>query len=225
LHPVDADHGHPRIRAEGLPLTAKALREALRSLGRHNVRARVRPPSVLYEHDDLTVWWRPPRPATMLFDSKELGGKRVSRVPLPGLVFGRCMDTMWVIAVKGDERPDDGTPAWIAPFFNTYEDTSVCNGTVRFSEAPDHEHAETMFFASWFTETNQRRVHSLYADGVYALWRDLLDGTLTSFPEMSLAPLESLDHALSARAETTPAHAPQMTVSQWMRAIDGKANR
>lgn len=188
LHRVLVSNGRPTIEAAGHALTIEGLAAACRSLLGAKALAFL-DPHLLVDRDGFRAWWRPPGVARVLFQCAELGGRRRGRVPMPGLVFVNSGTSVFIVAVKGRQRPTMTDQVFAAPLFNHYEDGRVCNGSVRFEAGLRAEEIERRYWSSYFTAPNQRRVHTLHRDGFYSLWRKLLDGHWKRFPASTLPPL------------------------------------
>jgi len=197
------EHGaRPRLSA-GAPATKEACAKIARALGEAATLSGFVPPSLLYLGARSLVWWRPPAPATVHFDTTKsaaadqpddesgasLIGKRAARVPHPGLVFAVGHRSWSVYALAGTARPGPKTRLLRAPYFNVWASGEICTGNVRLPRTLTPESLaqyEDAFFASEFTHPNVRgRERLLRAEGgPYAFWRDLLDlgPGMTEFP-------------------------------------------
>lgn len=187
MHPVRVVDGRPEILADGHPLTTEGLLEACSALLGKSAPIQFLDPNVLVMQSGFQAWWRAPGPARVLINSPELGRHQGTTVPMPGLVFVNRGSEVRIVAVKGVLRPKPADPVFVAPLFNHYESAQVCNGSVRFEHGMTSAEVERLYWRSWFTSPNQRRVHTLHRDGFYALWRDLLKGRWKRFPESTLA--------------------------------------
>lgn len=188
IHPVQIVDGRPEIVATGHALTTEGLLEACTALLGKSAPFQFLDSSVLVMRAGFQAWWRPPGSARVLIDSRELGRHPGATVPMPGLVFVNRGADVWIVAVKGAQRPRPTDPVFVAPLFNHYESAQVCNGSVRFEPGMSPAEVERLYWRSWFTGPNQRRVHTLHRDGFHALWRDLLKRRWRRFPESTLPP-------------------------------------
>ena len=62
-----------------------------------------------------------------------------------------------VFAFKGRQRPDADTPLSVAPFFNVWQNGTICVGSARLPKGDQvHNHLawEEAFFRSYFTHPN-----------------------------------------------------------------------
>jgi len=114
----------------------------------------VLPSNVLCLTDDLVAWWSPAAVRPMFFESatdKAANALSGGKFPHPALVFVSTERQLSVRALPTNERPTSGTPLLSAPYWNTYEDGSVCTGSMRVpvSEASSRcgraSSAETLF--------------------------------------------------------------------------------
>jgi PRTRC genetic system protein B len=148
------------------------------------------PPGALSISADHMVWWMPACVRPVFFNNKELG-KRGEKVPHPPLLFVVVKDRWYVFALAKNERPDENTVLHHAPYFNVYDDGSICTGSaatpkgIAASAIPAWEAA---FFDSEFTHINGGEKKAIHPRGEYALWKELLDGVYQTFPVEFLAP-------------------------------------
>ncbi len=154
------------------------------------------PPNVLAVGDASVMWWLPPGIRTFYFDTATTDansiGKRAGKAWHPGLIFVAGRNEMWAFAVKGEKRPESGTPLYHAPLMNVWDGGKVCTGTMPI---PDTALAsaigkwEDSFFGSAFTHPNHPMAVK-YKGGLHAFWRDMLDGKHARFPESVLVPIK-----------------------------------
>jgi len=148
------------------------------------------PPGALSISADHMVWWMPACERTVFFNNKELG-KRGAKVPHPPLLFVVVQGSWYVFALAKNERPDENSVLHHAPYFNVYDDGSICIGSaaipkgIAASAIPQWESA---FFDSEFTHINGGEKKAAHPRGEYALWKELLDGVYSTFPVEYLAP-------------------------------------
>ena len=175
--PVSDPQGGPPLLDAGEPLTRDFLDILVRGLG-SELPAAFLPHNVLVYSTSLTAWWEPAQVRSMFFtadcDGKTLDGKLV---PHPPLVFAVRNGRLMIWALAEDHRPDTDTWLYMAPYWNTYEDGSVCHGsmptprTVTIGNLPQWSHA---FFASRFTGSNLGIQQCSHAEGFIGLWRSLV---------------------------------------------------
>jgi|JI6StandDraft_1071083.scaffolds.fasta_scaffold177130_2 PRTRC genetic system protein B len=145
----------------------------------------------LSEHE--MVWWMKPSKRAMWFNTNGSDGlgESFGAAWQPGLVFcaGECG---WrVYAVKGDGRPDAGTPLYQAPYYNVNSEGLICRGSAELPEriGPDQMDAfEEVFFRSRFTHPNVhvKRELTRARGGAAGLWMRMLKGNAKCFPESTL---------------------------------------
>jgi len=148
------------------------------------------PNNLLYVNPDsngFAVWYTPPQQRDLFF-VKSLGipcGKGC----VPAMVWKATRDKLRVFALKGKSKPTGKTELYHAPYFNTYQDGSVCMGNVninidRNTRLEDFmAQWEAYFFGSYFshmlggeTRTKQNIVH---------LWKNQTT-TMDKFPDDTL---------------------------------------
>jgi PRTRC genetic system protein B len=192
VHQVQHDpNGGAPVILPGVPVTKGGVIESLKRLMPKDTDKRTLfAPNLLAKGLDYMAWWVPPRTCPVWFKSPELG-ERTAPVPHPGLVFIVVGGRRFIYAVKGKNRPTTETELFQAPYFNTYSSGSVCEGSTRLprGEAAQNPVAwEESFFRSFFTHPNIHEKNKLvkFKDGVFAFWRDMLDGKFTTFPDMVL---------------------------------------
>lgn len=221
VHAIEHRNRQPRLCA-GVPATKEACAGLARALGAASTLTGFIPPQLLYLGARSLVWWRPPAPATMYFDTTRdaagdqredkthagLVGKRSGRAPQPGLVFAITVSGWFVYAVKGTERPAARTALSRAPYFNVWSSGEICTGNVRLPDTLSTaalERYERAFFDSEFTHPNVRGNERLvnHETGSYAFWKELLDRPLTiaAFPEAVLVDAKLTLEGLVRRLE------------------------
>lgn len=109
---------------------------------------------------------------------------------LPGLIFAVNNKTIYVFAVKGNDKPAADTSLWKGPFFNVYADSSVCMGTTRESKKRKYLEEELVrwerrFFGSRFTHVSDEDVLEK-GHNISLVYQSILAGE--PFPEAALAP-------------------------------------
>ncbi|CAN7639924.1 PRTRC system protein B [Massilia sp. LjRoot122] len=180
--------------AAGQPVTREAIVAMFEQLAKQlTLNVDFLPENVLSISADHMVWWMPACERNVFFNTKELG-KRAAKVPHPGLVFAVVKSNWYVFALTGSERPKLDTPLCHAPYFNVYDDGSICAGSaarpvgIATGAIPQWEAA---FFDSEFTHINGGERKASHPRGEYALWKELLDGVYQQFPVEYLVPKES----------------------------------
>jgi PRTRC genetic system protein B len=158
------------------------------------------PNNLLYVNPDsngYAIWYTPPQQRELFF-VKSLGipcGKGY----VPGMVWKATRDSLRVFAMKGKAKPTAKTELYHAPYFNTYQDGSVCMGNVNINidRGACLENFMTQweqyFFGSYFSHmlggierTRQNMVH---------LWKTQTT-TKNKFPDETLFTYGSLNHII-----------------------------
>jgi len=104
---------------------------------------------------------------------------------VPAMVWQATKNSLRVFALLSNRRPTEKTPLYYAPFFNIYEDSRVCMGSVsieikefacveEFTEAWEH-----YFFNSYFSHLMGE--NSPVKGNCVSLWKDLV-ATGRTFP-------------------------------------------
>ena len=174
--PINDPHGGPPLLDAGEPLTRDFLETLVRGLG-NEVAAAFLPANVLIYSSSLTAWWEPAQVRSMFFapdcDGKTLDGKLF---PHPPLLFAVRNGRLMVWALAEDRRPEPDTWLHMAPYWNTYDDGSVCHGsmpapqTATVDALPQWSHA---FFTSRFTGSNLGIQQCRHPEGFIGMWREL----------------------------------------------------
>jgi PRTRC genetic system protein B len=191
IHDVGSDDGNRPVIQAGVPASKAGLLSLMRILDPETLlKPAIKPAHVLAEGSGFFVWYSAPQSRQVWFDCKELGA-RTGRTPCPGLIFVVTTKAWKVFAFKGRQRPDGDTALYVAPFFNVWQNGTICVGSARLpkgDQAHNHLAWEDAFFRSYFTHPNIHTPRGLtrYRAGPFALWRDLLDGRLIRFPTRTL---------------------------------------
>ena len=174
--PTNDPQGGPALLDAGEPLTRDFLETLVRGLG-NEAAAAFLPANVFIYSSSLTAWWEPAQVRSMFFapdcDGKTLDGKLF---PHPPLVFAVRNGRLMLWALAEDRRPEPETWLHMAPYWNTYEDGSVCHGsmptpqTATVDALPQWSHA---FFASRFTGSNLGIHQCRHPEGSIGMWREL----------------------------------------------------
>ncbi|RQV14892.1 PRTRC system protein B [Burkholderia sp. LS-044] len=192
-HPVVmAGRDAKPVLGAGRPLDRAVLIEKLRQLAVNSApRAEFLPATVLSVSADSLTWWCPPGLRRVFFKCREIGA-RSAVVPHPGLVFRATSDGFAVFAVQCSGRPAADTPIFEPPYFNTWDRGRICIGSAEVPRRVDVASIdgwEAGFFESAFTHPNAGGKRVDYKDGIYAFWRDMLDGKFgEAFPLKALVP-------------------------------------
>jgi len=208
--------------AAGMPATKEACSQLARALGAASTITGFMPENLLYLGGRSIIWWRPPAPATVYFDTTRtvagdqtddktaaaLIGKKTGRTPQPGLVFAITTSSWYVFAVAGAARPTLESKLLRAPYFNVWTSGQICTGNVRLPESLSPaalQRFERAFFDSEFTHPNVRGKERLvnHPKGAYALWASLFQLPAGQpFPEAHLIPLKSNLQRLAKQLES-----------------------
>jgi PRTRC genetic system protein B len=153
----------------------------------------VLPSNVLCLTDDLVAWWCPTAVRPMFFESatdKEANALSGGMFPHPSLVFAATARQLSVRALPSNERPSSGMQLLSAPYWNTYEDGSVCTGSMRVPTADVSSSVtadwERGFFESAFTHPAGPVRLTLYKGGIVPMWTSVLGSD--AFPGRHLVP-------------------------------------
>ena len=153
------------------------------------------PEHVIARTADTVVWWCPAKVRTMFFSDrggdKTLQQLNAKRYPHPPLVFRASGNHLWIRCLRRNERPKADTKMYMAPYWNCYDNGSVCTGSMRL---PQHKSVaatvewETSFFNSAFSHAAGVTKHTTYRGGVLAMW-NVLRGK-RRFPTQYLFPID-----------------------------------
>jgi PRTRC genetic system protein B len=221
IHEVTNVGRAPRLEA-GVPATRDACAGIARALGAMATLGGFIPQNLLFLGAGSLIWWRPPGPARVFFDTRNapagdqpddaggaaLIGEKSAVCPQPGLVFAVAGGRWYVYAVPGDKRPHPLTALWRAPYFNVWASGEICAGNVRLPDTltPGALHDyERAFFDSRFTHPNVRGRDKLihHADGPYGFWAGMLRRPVElGFPEQLLVGTKLNLERLAKRLET-----------------------
>ncbi|WP_346319430.1 PRTRC system protein B [Chitinophaga sp. YIM B06452] len=147
------------------------------------------PENVLYLSpigEGMVIWYTPPQEVNLLFIEKL--GIPNGKAYVPGLIWKATPKALQVFAFLGKDKPQAKTPLYHAPFFNLYNNGSVCMGTVEpegFAPTLNRFMAgwEQTFWRSYFSHVNGSA--SPVKGNIVQLWKKLV-GSGTPFPEGSL---------------------------------------
>ncbi len=168
--------GGPPLLGEGHPVSKSFLETLSRSLQSELPIAWL-PENVLIWSQRLAAWWEPSRIRPMFFspesDGKTLDGKLY---PHPALLFAVHDQHLFVWALAENTRPKPHTGLFQAPYWNTYENGSVCHGSMATPRQVEVDHLaqwSEAYFSSRFTHTNLQRSLCRHPEGFLGMWRDL----------------------------------------------------
>jgi PRTRC genetic system protein B len=196
VHSVGTDDAGAPFLLAGTPVT----REALIALNEKLVPDSAidyLPSHALAVGAGWMVWWREAGARTLFFDTDRADpiGKRAISTHLPALVFAVKGGDLYVFALTKSERPEPDTPLSMPPFYNTWSDARLCQGS---AHRPDRSGLqaipqwESLFFDSAFTHPNDRNGKRLtrHRKGVGGLWKEIVDGKFKTFPTKHLVPAD-----------------------------------
>ncbi|WP_059414424.1 PRTRC system protein B [Cupriavidus basilensis] len=182
---TDPATGRPMLDV-AVPLNRRALLHALKQVAENALpKGEFLPPTILSVSQDAITWWCAPANRRVFMDCAELG-RRTAVVPHPGLVFRAASNGFSVFSVLEETRPKPETALYEPPYFNTWDNGKICIGTAHVPKQIDVasvEGWEEAFFRSAFTHPNHGRQRVTYENGVYAFWRDMLDGRFLAYPK------------------------------------------
>ncbi|WP_091290833.1 hypothetical protein [Flavobacterium sp. fv08] len=175
------------------PLTVSEAQRLAKSLdtSKQAAKAFLRPEGILPAnvlHIDPSqnggaVWYTRPQQQNLYFsESLSLESGLVS---LPALVWKADKKHLSVFALKGSGRPKAETPLCHAPFFNLYQNGSVCMGNVdvQIQQAASLEQFtaawQAYFFGSYFS--HHIGGHAPLKENLISLYKDLM-GSGRAFP-------------------------------------------
>jgi PRTRC genetic system protein B len=212
VHNIHHGKGRPQI-GPGVPADRAAISALAAKLDKAGALCGFLPERLVYLSPRAIAWWRPAQPERVWFECKEVNdkgliGTRSAITPQPALVFTVAARAWFVHAIDTADRPGPDTQLRRAPCMNVWKSGEICAGNVKLPAQLDASvlaDYETAFFGSRFTHANDPgRDLTGYTGGIYALWRDLLDGRHAAFP----------DGALGAKRGTLAAHLAQLERSR-----------
>jgi PRTRC genetic system protein B len=179
LHEVIHEGEEARL-GTGHLVTPQMLTHLMNDLGQL-MPTEILPERVLVRTADTIVWWKPPSQAVMFFSDrsgdailKKLNGKRF---PHPPLLFKIRGSNLWIRALGANQRPTENSPLYPAPYWNCYDDGTVCIGTMKIPREKSVtaiEDWEQSFFRSEFTHAGGAGKRTTYPGGLLAMWQSLL---------------------------------------------------
>lgn len=178
----------------GTAVTPEALIAMFEQLTKtHSLNTDILPGNVVSISAEHMVWWLPEGKRRVFFKCKELG-QRWGILPHPPLLFMVVKDLWYVFALPKNERPTSETDLCHAPYFNVYDNHSICTGSAsvpRKSTVSVIPEWEAGFFDSEFTHPNGRIRKASHPRGEYAMWKEMLDGVYVTFPMQYLVSAET----------------------------------
>ena len=178
LHEVIHDGEEARL-GTGHLVTPQMLSGLMNDLG-ESTPTEILPERVLVRTADTIVWWKPADQAVMFFSDrggdimlKRLNGKRY---PHPPLLFKMNRSNLWIRALGANRRPSERSQLFLAPYWNCYDNASVCTGTMKIPREKSVTAIgdwERSFFRSEFTHAGGARKRTTYPGGLLAMWQTL----------------------------------------------------
>ncbi len=141
-----------------------------------------------FDATSSTIVWFTKAGFRELFFDKHLGIKS-GKAHIPPLVWIADRQTLHLYALSTNRKPTLNTPLYYAPFFNIYENGSVCMGTVDIATTEIGTVNELMtlwenyFFNSYFSHLMAD--HNPVNGNCVILWKNLV-GTGKTFPNDKL---------------------------------------
>ena len=177
----------------GHPLTVKEAQRLSKSLNIQNKKDKdfLKPkgiisPNILHINSSeigKVVWFTKSQERELFF-VKNLNIQN-GKANIPPLLWVANKQNLKIFALENNERPDENTPIFHAPFFNVYENGNVCMGTVdvkiKNSSSLEEfiESWENYFFNSYFSHLMNN--HNPIKGNCVNLWKNLIE-TKESFP-------------------------------------------
>lgn len=188
----DMDKNGNPINAHPLTVReATALATAL-NINKEENHAFLKPRGILPTHvlhidpgQKGAVLWYTKAQQRLLFFVQSLGIPN-GKASVPAMVWLANRDSLYVFAVASDRRPREGTKLYYAPFFNVYNNGSVCLGTVdvKIKQSAYLEEFtaawESYFFNSYFSYLVDE--YNPIKGNCVSLWKDLVK-TGSPFPK------------------------------------------
>ena len=192
VHDVTHEEGDVRLGPAQL-LTQDMLRTLIAEMGQ-SPEIEILPENVIARTADVIVWWSPAQVRTMFFTDRgsdkalrQLNGKRY---PHPALLFRASGNHLWIRALRRNERPKQDTKLCMAPYWNCYDNSSVCTGTMQIPQRKSVAATvewERSFFNSAFSHAAGVTKHTRFPGGLLAMWKTLRGKA--HFPFQYLFPL------------------------------------
>jgi PRTRC genetic system protein B len=152
-------------------------------------------PTLLAYGGGKTIWYSEPGKRAMFFKTNGSAGEKLEAsalLPVPGLVWMRERESLYVYAFRGAKRPDYDTKLCQAPFFNVYDSGRVCEGTsIKPPDDAPNIAWENAFFQSRFTHANvHARNRLIQGMEPLAFWTEMLRAPKQTFPPKRLVDLD-----------------------------------
>jgi PRTRC genetic system protein B len=194
VHDVIHEDGQARL-ASGELVTPGMLRELVAKF-QESPAIEILPAQVLVRTKDLLVWWAPAGVRTMFFkggidDAKVLRELNGKRYPHPPVVFKAHGNALSIRALKDNRRPTPETVLCMAPYWNCYDNGSICTGTMRIPQERSVRATaewEESFYNSAFTHPAGTRKHTTHPEGLAVMWKEIRGKN--RFPSRYLVPTD-----------------------------------
>lgn len=196
VHQVSIDASGKATLLAGKPLSLGASRRLLTRLLPSAGGGDYLPESVLMVRGDELIWYEPPQMRHLGFKQstqfpERSPGTLAGSAPTPGVIF-HVSGAVWrIFAFTSAGRPTPDTALFHAPTLNTYEDGTICAGTVRKPSGTTTECLQAWSDAFWksnFLHANYDGVVK-YRGTVTKFWRDAVAGRFPrGFPDRVLKP-------------------------------------
>lgn len=173
------------------PVTLEFVEQLARGLG-SDLPREILPGHVLCRTHEVVAWWTPPQIRTLFFTHEDLAAIDGEDFPVPALLWRLELKdrSLFVRALKGDERPEGKTQLFVAPFLNVYPQGLVCQGSMRRPQAVSidklHEWETGFFGAAGSTQLTPKA--TTRPGQLPALWKSLKGKK--SFPKRALAAVD-----------------------------------
>ena len=147
---------------------------------------------IIYSTANTKIWWKPASMENIYIKVKDedtVSGK----VMHPALLFMVSGRKFYVYALKNNERPDENTELFHAPYFNLYDAGNMCTGNVLLPESVNKSNLkdwENVLFDSWFTHANCKKVIK-DKSGFYLFWITRLNKKV-AFPVTKLFSMDKV---------------------------------
>ena len=178
LHEVVHEGEEARL-GTGHLVTPQILTQLMNDLGQ-STPAEILPERVLVRTAETIAWWMPAGQAVLYFSDrggdatlKKLNGKRY---PHPPLLFKVTGSNLWIRALSANQRPTEKSQLYLAPYWNCYDNGSVCTGTMKIPRertVTALENWEQSFFRSEFTHAGGAGKRTTHPRGLLAMWQTL----------------------------------------------------
>lgn len=191
LHDVIHEEGEARLSAAQL-LSPHALCEVLSAIS-PPVPIEVLPEYVIARGTNKIVWWTPAQSRRLFYADhkdkalRQLNGKLY---PQPALLFKAEENHLWIRSLTQNRRPAPDTKTCMAPYWNCYDNASVCTGSMTIpgdKTVAVTRQWESSFFNSAFSHAAGVSKRTSHPGGVLALWKSLQGKK--HFPARYLIPL------------------------------------